>query len=73
MVDNRGYNGDPIIIDFGISESLPSEPINSTPCYEFKGKQFLSDNTTKFDVFSMGISIIEFETDFASLCSLYNT
>lgn len=61
MVGSNGYLGEPYLIDFGLSESESYEPINSTPCYEYKGKLFVENNSHKFDVYSMGITLIELE------------
>lgn len=61
MIGKDGYLGSPYLIDFGLSESKNYSPINSTPCFEYKGKLFVENNSPKFDVFSMGVTLIDLE------------
>lgn len=68
MVGSNAYNSHPYIIDFGLIENFQSKPIRSTSCYEFKGKYFIKTNSTKFDVYSMGVSIMDMEYGYEEFC-----
>lgn len=73
MVGSKGYNSHPYLIDFGLAYSLDDSPDHSTKCYEFKGKYFVKFNTSKFDVYSLGVTLFDLEFDFENFCAIINS
>lgn len=63
MVGEDGWRGQPVLIDFGIAQSV-NEPqsIPSCPCYDIPFKTPHSKPTPKNDVYMTVISILELES-----------
>lgn len=72
MINIDEYNGNPFLIDYGLSGNIEDEPVNSTPCYEYKGKLFVENNSTKFDIYSMALTIIYLEITEFDFCSYFS-